>query len=160
MAVLSFRWGDLEPIYRHAQSSSRFSLSLSERVGAICDELGISEDEAIKRLGDAESKAICDAAKGSPGLFLVGDRGVYLMSAGLPVLSDGTEKGSVVAYAEGIDPDRDSDWCEVKRSVFGGDDGADKLPLAFFEDWLRAKPRSLNDRLEIRLTSDSVELVL
>ncbi|NTF91675.1 DUF3085 domain-containing protein [Agrobacterium rhizogenes] len=54
-----------------------------------------------------------------PGLWLVGDHGVYLMSNGK--LPDGGRP--LVVYAEECDPRTDDDWFGVKRRTFGGDDG-------------------------------------
>lgn len=159
MAVLRFRWADVAPIYAHAVASPRFSMSFSEQIDVVSQALGVSDDEAIGRLGEAAAKQALANASGEPGLFLVGDRGVYLMSAGQPILSDGSPHGSVVAYADGIDPDVDDDWYEAKRRTFGGDDGADKLPLSFFEAWIKAGSRSPQDWLTIRLTADAIELV-
>jgi hypothetical protein len=71
--------------------------------------------------------------KTGPGLFLVGDEGVYLMSTGENVPNAGTERLDVV-YAEECNPERmrfDS-WWENKRASFGADDGADYLPAETF----------------------------
>lgn len=66
------------------------------------------------------------------GLWLVYDRGVYLMSPGDPMLPSHDGKGSLVAYAVECDP-KNEDWWDAKRSIVGGDDGVDKLDLGFFE---------------------------
>lgn len=68
-----------------------------------------------------------------PQLWLVGDRGIYLMSNGSPVDKrdpDGESEALFVAYAEGCNPDvNEFDvWWENKRDWFGGDDGVDALP--------------------------------
>lgn len=80
----------------------------------------------------------------APALFLVGDEGVYLMSNGKPGLpkdeeaaakqADGEEFFSCkVAYAKGFDPEKDDDYYENKRRIFGGDDGAETLMVTDFE---------------------------
>lgn len=61
-----------------------------------------------------------------PGLWLVGDHGVYLCSNG--ALAEGAKP--LVAYAEECDPARNDDWFEVKRRTFGGDDGLEALIAA------------------------------
>lgn len=79
--------------------------------------------------------------KPEPALLLVGDQGVYLMSSGQPILpaEDGKpDSSSLVAYAKGTDPKKDEDWYDEKRALFGGDDGADALPLAGLEAALAA----------------------
>ncbi len=73
-----------------------------------------------------------------PTLWLVGDQGVYLMSAADPgdFLTKETEPGKArlhVAYAKGIDPTVDdfNDWWDTKRAVFGGDDFVEQFGLGF-----------------------------
>lgn len=79
-----------------------------------------------------------------PSLLLVGDQGVYLMSNGTPAdLLDPSDDGKkiakrFVAYADGINPDVDKDWYDTKVSLFGGDDGAEPIPLEFFQIALAA----------------------
>ena len=60
-----------------------------------------------------------------PAIWLVGDQGVYLMSNGT------AENRPPVAYAEGVNPDKNSfdTWWENKRRSFGGDDGCDPIDL-------------------------------
>lgn len=67
------------------------------------------------------------------GLFLVGDQGVYLASSGLPqLLVDPSapvgRQSSVVVYAQGASP-LDLGWRDLKECSYGGDDGADLIPL-------------------------------
>ena len=54
-----------------------------------------------------------------PGLWLVGDEGVYIMSNGK--LAEGTR--ALVIYAEQCHPKGDFDWWDYKRRHFGADDG-------------------------------------
>ena len=54
-----------------------------------------------------------------PGLWLVGDEGVYIMSNGR--LAEGTR--ALVIYAEQCHPKGDIDWWDYKRRHFGADDG-------------------------------------
>ena len=62
------------------------------------------------------------------GLMLVGDMGVYLMSNGKPCLPDPAGAPNLVAYAREADPrGASSDWYDIKRASFGGDDGAEFL---------------------------------
>ncbi|MBY0561507.1 MAG: DUF3085 domain-containing protein [Hyphomicrobium sp.] len=68
-----------------------------------------------------------------PGLWLVGDTGVYLMSNGDPMLPDPKQpKRSLVAYAHECNPETMAfdDWWDAKRASFGGDDGVEFVPLA------------------------------
>lgn len=62
-----------------------------------------------------------------PALWLVGDRGVYLMSNADP--ADMVSGSSIfVSYAKGYNPSVDPDWYDAKRETFGGDDFVDTLP--------------------------------
>lgn len=54
-----------------------------------------------------------------PGLWLVGDEGVYIMSNGK--LADGQKP--LVVYAEQCHPKGDIDWWDYKRRHFGAHDG-------------------------------------
>lgn len=54
-----------------------------------------------------------------PGLWLVGDQGVYIMSNGK--LPEGERP--LVVYAEECHPVGNPDWFHYKRRHFGGDDG-------------------------------------
>lgn len=54
-----------------------------------------------------------------PGVWLVGDEGVYLCSNGK--LADGVRP--LVLYAEQCHPVGNPDWWDYKRRHFGGDDG-------------------------------------
>ncbi|HYN39931.1 MAG TPA: DUF3085 domain-containing protein [Rhodospirillales bacterium] len=77
------------------------------------------------------TKPVYDEHTG-PGLWLVGDDGIYLMSNGLPpLLHPDQDVRHVVAYARECDPTRmDFDaWRTVKNASFGGDDGVEFLPL-------------------------------
>jgi hypothetical protein len=54
-----------------------------------------------------------------PGLWLVGDQGVYIMSNGK--LPDGGRP--LVVYSEECHPVGNPDWFDYKHRHFGGDDG-------------------------------------
>lgn len=71
-----------------------------------------------------------------PGLWLVGDHGVYVMSNGK--LPDNGKP--LVIYAEQCHPERNDDWFEVKRQTFGGDDGVDFIDAESLEAMIAASP--------------------
>ena len=54
-----------------------------------------------------------------PGLWLVGDEGVYIISNGK--LADG--ETPLVVYSSECHPKGNPDWWDYKRRHFGGDDG-------------------------------------
>lgn len=65
-----------------------------------------------------------------PAIIIVGDRGIYMMSNGMPGIprTDGKE-GQHVVYADQCDPDKNPGWYDLKRATFGGDDGVEFLPI-------------------------------
>lgn len=73
-----------------------------------------------------------------PGLWLVGDEGVYIMSNGK--LAERTR--ALVIYSEQCHPKGDFDWWDYKRRHFGADDGIEFLEaerlLPLFDRNLRA----------------------
>ncbi|KRA65181.1 DUF3085 domain-containing protein [Rhizobium sp. Root651] len=71
-----------------------------------------------------------------PGLWLVGDNGVYLMSN--CKLPEGIRP--LVIYAEECDPNTNEDWFHVKRATFGGDDGVEIFDGASLEAMMAASP--------------------
>jgi hypothetical protein len=94
-----------------------------------------------------------------PGLILVGDRGVYLMSNGNPGLLKEDGKGHVVVYAEGINPTVDDfeTWWAAKNATFGGDDGAYYIPWALpILKMIGQNPNAT--KLQIELLEDTLEL--
>ena len=89
-----------------------------------------------------------------PGVWLVGDEGVYIMSNGK--LAEGTR--GLVIYAEQCHPKGDFDWWDYKRRHFGADDGiefieAERL-LPLFDRNLRAT------HLNVELTETEIALSL
>ncbi|NTF72743.1 DUF3085 domain-containing protein [Rhizobium rhizogenes] len=89
-----------------------------------------------------------------PGLWLVGDHGVYLMSNGK--LPEGAKP--LVIYAEECDPRIHDDWFEVKRRTFGGDDGVDFTDAEQLEAMMAAAPETTH--LHIAFLQDSMQLSL
>lgn len=129
------------------------------------------QDEVKKLVEFTESSKQFKGAYGAedePALLLVGDQGVYLMSNAVPnLMADGTvakspdQKGKrYVVYAEGINPEVDEfdDWWELKRATFGGDDGAEQLPLSSFQTILpQLKP---GQPLVLEITPKSIGFVV
>ncbi len=90
------------------------------------------------------------AAQARPGLWLVGDQGVYIMANGK--LPKG-EKPFVV-YSEQCHPRGDIDWWDYKRRHFGGDDGVEFIAaeplIPLFDRNLRAT------HIKMDLTEDEI----
>jgi hypothetical protein len=76
-----------------------------------------------------------------PGLWLVGDHGIYLMSNGKPHQHQpgaASPDSSLVVYAEECNPDTDPDgWWDAKVSYYGGDDGSDTIDLKDIDSLLQ-----------------------
>ncbi|MBX5173523.1 DUF3085 domain-containing protein [Rhizobium sp. NZLR1b] len=89
-----------------------------------------------------------------PGLWLVGDHGVYLMSNG--ILPDRARP--LVAYAEECNPNSNDDWFDVKRRTYGGDDGVDFIDAKQLETMMAAAPEATH--LRIAFHQDSMQLTL
>lgn len=88
-----------------------------------------------------------------PGLYLVHDHGVYLMSNGEP--GDALTNGEVavyVAYAEGCNPDTDADWWDTSRALVGGDDFAETIIIG--DDWLQACDE--NEEFHVRVEPEAI----
>lgn len=91
--------------------------------------------------------------KPQPGLYLVHDDGVYLMSNGEPgdVRKDG-ELSLYVAYAEGCNPETDADCWENSRALVGGSDFAETIVIN--ADWLTACNE--HEELHIRVEPEAI----
>jgi hypothetical protein len=90
-------------------------------------------------------------------LWLVRDRGVYLMSNGLPpMLVEGSETKRVAAYAKGADPQADEEWYRVKREVFGGDDGVENLPVSIFSGMMELGDE---DTIKISVSQRAIKII-
>lgn len=99
-----------------------------------------------------------------PGLWLIGDQGVYLMSNGDPgkliskIGEGGPGKESHhVCYADQVNPETlDFDeWWSNKRASFGGDDGCDFLGEKVIRSALEA---SKGDKIALKVTPQYVEV--
>lgn len=87
-----------------------------------------------------------------PGLWLVGDQGVYIMSNGK--LAE--EQRPLVVYAEECHPLGDPDWWHYKQRHFGSDDGIQFLNA---EEVLRIiNGTRAPTHLSVRLTETHIDL--
>ena len=87
-----------------------------------------------------------------PGLWLVGDEGVYLLSNGK--LAEGQR--ALVVYAEECDPKTNPDYWHYKRQHFGADDGIDFLDAAALARLFAASPGATH----LRIATTDTSLVL
>lgn len=107
---------------------------------------------------------ISQAGTPGPGLWLVGDEGVYLLSNGLPRLLrepiGGTPARNLVCYAEEANPETLSrDRADAaKQASFGGDDGVEFLDAADLRTALASYPDG--EPLELEVTPETIAVLL
>jgi hypothetical protein len=89
-----------------------------------------------------------------PGLWLVGDEGVYIMSNGK--LAE--DQRPLVVYAQECDPKINPDYWHYKRQHFGGDDGIAFLDAVMLVKLIVAAPTATH--LAITMTDKAVSLAL
>ena len=89
-----------------------------------------------------------------PGLWLVGDEGVYIMSNGK--LTE--DQRPLVVYAQECDPRTNPDYWHYKRQHFGGDDGVEFFDAAVLVKLIDAAPTATH--LTIAMTDNALSLAL
>lgn len=97
---------------------------------------------------------LSDIDNRKPGLWLVGDHGVYLCSNGRLA-----EARLLVVYAQECDPTRSDDWFEIKRRTFGGDDGVDFLDAVELERLMSAAPDGTHMRFSMDDSAMTIDLI-
>lgn len=95
-----------------------------------------------------------------PGLWLVGDHGVYLMSNAAcdQNIQQKDGNGMLVAYADQINPNTlpFEEWYDNKVAAFGGDDGCDFIAADMIEVMLEVSDES---KVGIKLTLSDIRVV-
>ncbi len=88
----------------------------------------------------------------APGLWLVGDYGVYFMANAEPGLMDPVKLAKdpkstshYVCYARECDPEKCAfnEWWSAKQETFGGSDGVEFIPAETIESWLATTPAEM-----------------
>ena len=140
MPELIFRGHEVRRLVEHAMSQERHYPTLSQ----LCELQGIGPKD-----NRSPEKATNEhMRKTPPGLHLVKDQGIYLMSNG----SDprpASESG-LIAYAEGYGPGADRN--EV-RAAAGDDDFVEFLPVGWFRNVCDG------DRVILGFTEKRIELL-
>ena len=88
-----------------------------------------------------------------PGVWLVGDEGVYIMSNGK--LAE--DQRLLVVYAQECDPKTNPDYWHYKRQHFGADDGIDFLDAKMLVTLITAAPDATD--ITITMTDDSIAIM-
>lgn len=130
MAKLVFPMPEVRVLIEHAKSSKEHRLTMVERFDIFGEEKGFNYQEGEEK-------------RGSPGLWLVKDHGIYVMSNGFPGLCteetkdapEGEQKMSV-CYAKGYNPNKDSDVWQKCSFAVGGDDFVEKIDISMVEQFL------------------------
>lgn len=115
MPTLRFKAAELKRCLEHAHAATQFDMGHENMTDEQFRELGLTPPDTRTPVG--------------PGLVFVHDRGVYLMSNGLPRDVDGVADGSHVVYAEHCNPDTDEEWYDNSRDLVGGDDFAEVINI-------------------------------
>jgi hypothetical protein len=123
------------------------------------DRAGVDRLIAHAKAAPEHSPSFGQEPPTKPGLWLVGDDGVYLMSNGKPGLRADTGSRQFVVYADQINPLTIpfDDWWAAKEQAFGGDDGADTIDLDTLEPILATYPAG--ESLMLELTPTSMALI-
>lgn len=150
MTKLTFKADEIRPLIEHARRCNKHRMTYDQ----LLDACGGDFDRA-DRLTDEERAALPDVG---PGLFLVKDEGIYLMSNGEPAdmikvpapNGSGETDGCRVAYAKDFDPterDRMDVWNDAH--AVSGDDFSEAIGDDVWRKLLTAE----TDEIVIRLTA-------
>lgn len=147
--ILTFTVDDvLKKIVKHARDATLRYACYAELYDPQCRKDGKApEGDRFPQADDVDEEKI------PPGLWLVADRGVYLMSPGKPGLTAPSGEGSLVSYAVECNP-ADDHCYDSKTSIMGGDDGVDKIGLEVFEEAIRTGAVAVI----IEVTNDSLKI--
>jgi hypothetical protein len=115
MPVLRFKAAKVKRCIEHAYAATEFDMGHENMTDEQFQELGLEPPTDRTPVG--------------PGLVFVHDRGVYLMSNGIPRDIEGVDSGSHVVYAEHCNPNTDDEWYDNSRELVGGDDFAEVINI-------------------------------
>lgn len=130
MKTLIFALAVLQPILEHARNAKETMPTMDD----LCDE-SLAKPGAVPDKWGIYNQNDIDVSKLKPSIFLVKDRGAYIMSAAAQrqLRNDGSQS-SVVAYAAGCDPEKDEDWYDTALDICGGDDFAQRIEVADIDE--------------------------
>ncbi len=110
--------------------------------------------DAVLNGGFRNPQGLSSAKNERPGLWLVGDEGVYILSNGK--LAE--DQRPLVVYAQECDPKTNPDYWHYKRQHFGGDDGVEFLDAAMLVKLIDAAPSATH--LTIAMSDNALSLAL
>lgn len=124
MPVCRFRAADIKRCIEHARAATEFDMGYENM-----------RDDEYASLGLIPPT---DRTPPGPCLLFVHDRGVYIMSNGIP-RDLAAADGSHVVYAEHCNPNTDDEWYENSRELVGGGDFVETIPIP--RSWVDACDR-------------------
>lgn len=139
MPICRFKAADLKQSITHALRSTEFDMGHENMTDAEFESLGLPAPSDRTPIG--------------PGLLFVHDRGVYLMSNGIPRDLDAAQTGSHAIYAEHCNPNEDDEWYDNSRELVGGDDFAEVIRIP--RSWVDACDQF--ETFEIVINSDTID---
>jgi len=152
--ILTFNKAAVKELLDHAFTAPEHAPTFEEMCDPECRKDGNAPDfDAGAVLPEDVDPALI-----TPGLHLVGDDGVYLVSNGRPALM-ASERMQRVAYAKECDPetmDPDTVW-GAKNESFGGDDGVEKIDAYDIQHWI---DRTAGEVLRMKIGPDQFELLI
>lgn len=155
--ILTFNAGEVRRLVEHAKASPDKRPSYEDLF-----EPSYHFGGKVKEREDGwPDQSNLDKSKMPVALHLVGDMGVYLMSAGLPaLLVEEGKPGNVVAYAKESNPRAEGqfdDWYSAKRTILGGDDCVITLPITMFESVLSVLQD--HEELKVKVTANHIRVL-
>jgi hypothetical protein len=91
-----------------------------------------------------------------PGLWLVGDEGVYIMSNG----RFAHQARPMVCYADQCNPKTNPDWHDYKRRYFGGDDGVEYIAAEEILTIANRRPAATHLRIDLDANSVGISVIV
>lgn len=157
MPTVSFKLSELKNIAEHARTAPERRACLSQQLDRNIwkDEYKdqqLSDMDVLTKLGGKQ----VDESKIPKGFWLVKDRGIYLLSNGVPLDKKSDDEMMNLCYANGCNPSVNSDWYHAARAKLGGDDGVFYIPLDFYDLSVERGKRTLS----IKVTASAFSLVL
>ncbi|MCQ9090613.1 DUF3085 domain-containing protein [Vibrio alginolyticus] len=143
MAIVKFNMKEVQLLVDELNKTKSYSPTMDDlfkpalyKTGKVVDSNG--NDEEHKDFGWPDSSQI-DKSLVEPQLLLVKDQGLYLLN-NADVKESPRSRGAVV-YAHGCNPDKDDDFYETARMIFGGGDGSVSIPVGWFDLAYKANKR-------------------
>lgn len=162
MTTLIFSISEVKKLVDELNRAGSFTATTDDLFNADFYPGGELRNEAGQTMAEVESKGgifwpssrHIDKSHLRPMLILENDHGVYLMTNA--ELEGSPASRRTVAYAAGMDPEKDDDWDYYASSVFGGDDSSTVIPV----DWFKLAEERGDRSFKIKVCENSVRLAV